>query len=152
MFFLLMFAAVIPVAIIDAPLPKIAATADEVKKAKENENNKLDLMVYINPKALVVKSDLAGQKEFPRVGENQYAYAEFHKYLVTLKQKRPQAKELTLMPTDETTYDVMIEVMDQARELNKEDPGFQVVPQEASKNADSFQYNRLFPDVSIGGV
>ena len=44
MFFLMMFAALVPVAIIDAPLPKVASTAEEVRKAKDDQN-KLELLV-----------------------------------------------------------------------------------------------------------
>ena len=54
MFFLMMFAGVIPVVMINAPLPKVASTAEEVKKAKE-EDNKLDLTLYINASGFVVK-------------------------------------------------------------------------------------------------
>ena len=150
MFFLLMFAAVIPVAIIDAPLPKVASTAEEVKQAKEDEN-KLEITLYINDKGFRVKADNGSEKNFPR--ENgKYAYDELHKYLVTVHQRKPDAKEITLIPTDDTTYETMIEVMDSARELSKTDPGYQQVPPDIAQKPESAQFNRLFPDVSIGGV
>ena len=46
MFYLMMFVTIAPVALIDAPLPKVASTAEEVRKALEQEA-KLDVNVYI---------------------------------------------------------------------------------------------------------
>lgn len=150
MFFLMMFASILPVVIIDAPLPKIASTADEVKQAKDTKN-KLEVMVYINSKGIQVKSDRAGEKSFASQPDGKYPFLELHKFLVGLKGKS-ETKEITLMPADDTPYEVMIGVMDAARELNKDDPGYQPVAPEISNRPESQQFNRLFPDVSIGGV
>lgn len=150
MFFLMMFASIIPVSIIDAPLPKVASTSEEVKKAKEDKN-KLEVMVYIDSKGLRVKSDFGGERTFPMVAGKQ-SYVELHKFLVTLHQKKPDSREITLMAADDVTYEVMVSVMDAARELSKDDPGFQAIPPEIAQKPESLQFNRLFPDVSIGGV
>ncbi len=150
MFFLLMFAAFIPVAIIDAPLPKVASTADEVKKAKEDKN-KLEVTVYIDAKGIRVRSDYGGEKTFPSAGGKQ-AYGDIHKFLVSLHQKKPDTREITLIPSDDVTYETMINVMDASRELAKDDPGYQAIPPEIAQKPESLQFNRLFPDVSIGGV
>lgn len=149
MFFLLMFAAVIPVSIIDAPLPKVASTAEEVKKAKEDQN-KLEITVYIDAKGLRVRSDVAGEKSFAFAPNGNLD--EFHKFLVQLKQRKKDAREITLIPSDDVTYETMIMVMDASRELNKDDTGFQPIPPEIAQKPESLQFNRLFPDVSIGGV
>ena len=151
MFFLMMFASILPVVIIDAPLPKIASTADEVRQAKNTEN-KLEVMLYINSKGFSVKSDVGADTSFPVSADGKYPYPELHKFLVQLHAKRPTSREITLMPADDTTYDVMIQVMDVARELQKEDPGYQQLSPEIANKPESQQFNRLFPDVSIGGV
>jgi biopolymer transport protein ExbD len=151
MFFLLMFASILPVVIIDAPLPKIASTAEEIKKAKDT-SNKLEVMVYIGPQGFQVKSDLGGDRTFSKTGDQKWPTEELHKHLVNLKQQRPNSKEITLMPTDDTPYFVMVEVMDAARELKKEDAGYTAIPIELVGQPESEQFNRLFPDVSIGGV
>ena len=109
MFFLMMFASMLPVVIIDAPLPKIASTADEVRKAKESEN-KLEIMLYINANGLSVKSDV-GSQSFGLTTKGKYDYEGLHKFLVSLHSKRPTTREITLMPADDTPYEVMIEVM-----------------------------------------
>jgi biopolymer transport protein ExbD len=149
MFFLMMFASIMPVVIIDAPLPKVASTAEEVKKAKD-QDNKLELMVYVSMTNLRVKTDW-GTKEFPAVN-GKFPWDEFHKYLIGLKGKRPNAKEITLMPSDDVTYEVMVGVMDAAREMTKGDADFKPVPPEIAMKPESEQFNRLFPDVSIGGI
>lgn len=151
MFFLMMFASVIPVTIIDAPLPKVASTADEVRQAKDNKN-KFDLSVIINTNALVVKAEGLGDKSFAKQEDGQFPYAELHKHLLGLKQRKPDSHELTLMPSDDTPYDVMIQVMDASREVAVGDPGYQAVPPDIASKPESAQFNRLFPDVSIGGV
>lgn len=150
MFFLMMFAGVIPVVMIDAPLPKVASTAEEVKKAKE-EDNKLDLTLYINASGFVVKTAGAGDKTF-MLANGAYPYEELHKHLLGIKSKRPKVHEITLMPSDDVTYDVMVQVMDASREMRKGDEGFQSVPPDISQKPESAQFNRLFPEVSIGGV
>jgi len=150
MFFLMMFASVLPVVMIDAPLPKIASTAEEVKKAKESDN-KLELTVNINKNAIVVRGEGA-DKSFPATAEGQYNYTDLHNHLVQVHARRPNSKEITLMPADDVAYDVMIQVMDASRELVKGDPGYQEVPPDISQKPESAQFNRLFPEVSIGGV
>lgn len=151
MFFLLMFASVMPVVIIDAPLPKVASTAEEIKKAKE-QDNKLELTVNISPKAVQVRSDIGGTKDFPVAADGKWAFEEFRKYLVSLKAKRPNSKEITLMPSDDVTYDLMVSVMDSSRELREGDAGYKPVAPEIAMKPESEQFNRLFPDVSIGGI
>lgn len=150
MFFLLMFAAMIPVTIIDAPLPKVASTADEVKKAKEDKN-KLELIVYIDVQGLRLKSDYGGTRSFPIVA-GKLPLVDFHKHLVGIKKRHGESTEITLIPNDDVTYDTLIQVMDASRELAKEDPGYKAVPPDISQKPESTQFNRLFPDVSIGGV
>lgn len=151
MFFLLMFAGIIPVVIIDAPLPKIASTADEVKKAKEDEK-KLELTVVINENGFDVKTGGLGDKKFAMSADGKYPYEELRKFLVDVHVKKPDSREITLVPADSTTYEVMINVMDSSRELKQGDAGFQQIPPDIAQKPESLQFNRLFPDVSIGGV
>ena len=150
MFFLLMFAGIIPVVIIDAPLPKIAATADEVKQAKDNKN-KLEVTMYLKPDVIEVKADNGGSKSFPKTN-NTFAWTEVHKFLVSLHGHKPDSHEITLMPSDDTSYEMMIDAMDASRSLDKSDTGYTTLPPEIAAKPESMQFNRLFPDVSIGGV
>jgi len=150
MFFLLMFAGVIPVVIIDAPLPKIASTAEEVKQAKDNKNN-LEVTMYLKPDAIEVKTDSMGAKSFAKAN-NVFPWSDVHKFLVQLHGRKPDSHEITLMPTDDTPYEVMIDAMDTARALDKSDTGYTSIPPEIASKPESMQFNRLFPDVSIGGV
>jgi len=150
MFFLLMFAGVIPVVIIDAPLPKIASTAEEVKQAKDNKNQ-LEVTMYLKPDMVEVKADAGGSKSFPKAG-NTFPWADVHKFLVQLHSHKPDSHEITLMPADDTSYEVMIDAMDASRSLEKNDQGYTSVPPEIASKPESMQFNRLFPDVSIGGV
>lgn len=150
MFFLMMFASILPVVIIDAPLPKVASTAEEVKKAKDDDN-KMELMVYISSKGFDVKGDF-GSSSFLKRTDGKFPYDELHKFLVQLHSKRPKHKEITLMPSDDVTYEMMVKVMDAARELSKDDPGFKPVPPEIAQKPERIQVNGLFPDVTIGGI
>ena len=151
MFYLLMFASVMPVVIIDAPLPKIASTADEIRKAQDT-SNKLEVMVYISSEGFRVKSDLEGEKSFSLSPVKKWPNDELHQYLVQLKQKSPNTKEITLLPSDDIAYYVMVDVMDAARDLKRDDIGFKQVPLELEGTPESEQFNRLFPEVSIGGI
>ncbi len=151
MFFLLAFAGIVPVAIIDAPLPKIASTAEEVKLAKDNEN-KLELTVDISPTAIVVREGGAGSRSFAPNEKGEFPIAELHTHFLTIHTKRPKSHEITLVPANAVTYETIIAVMDAARERVKGDPGFEELPPGAQGSPDAMSFNRLFPDVSIGGV
>lgn len=151
MFFLLMFASIMPVVLIDAPLPKIAESADEIKQAKDN-HNKLEIMIHISSKGFTVKSDFGADVALAVNAEGKFPYVELHKHLVSLKTRKPATQEITLMPADDTPYEVMIGVMDSSRELLKDDPGYSPVSPEIANKPESMQFNRLFPEVSIGGV
>lgn len=151
MFFLLFFAGIIPVVILPAPLPKIASTADEIKQAQEDKN-KLEVVVDVNENNLTVKVEGVGNKAFPKAADGSYPFADFHKHLVGLKKMRPQTTEVTLVPTDAVIYDTLIQVMDNARELQVGDEGYQVLPPDVAGKPESIQFNRLFPEMSIGGV
>jgi len=150
MFFLLMFAGIIPVVIIDAPLPKVASTSEEVKKAKEDEN-RFEVTVAIRQDGFTVKSTGSSDRTFPKTAAD-YNYAELRKYLIQLHGRKTAAREITLIPSDDVTYDVMVQVMDVSRELKLGDIGYQPVPPEIAAKPESMQFNRLFPDVSIGGI
>ena len=150
MFFLMMFAAVMPVVMIDAPLPKVASTADEMKQAKKDEN-KQELTIAINARGITVKGP-GGTKSFPLATDGKYPTKELHTFLVELHGKRPTDHEVTLLPSDEVPYEAMISIMDASRELETGDPGYQTVPPDIAHKPESAQFNRMFPDVSIGGV
>jgi len=151
MFFFLIFASNIPVTLIDAPLPKIAATAEEVKKAKETDS-KQELLVYVNMTGITVKSSLGGTKQFSFGPEGATTYKDLHEFLLSIHLKDPKARELTLIPDDDVIYDRMVSVMDAAREFYPGDPGFQQVPPEVAYKPEAERFNRMFPDVSIGGI
>lgn len=151
MFFLLAFAGALPISIIDAPLPKIASTAEEVKLAKENDN-KLEVTVTIATGNVTVSEGGGGSRSFQANEKGEIPYDELHKHLVNLHAKRPKSREITLVPQNAVTYDVIINVMDAARELVKGDPGFQELAPGTANTPDAAGFNRLFPDVSIGGV
>ena len=152
MFFLMMFASMLPIAFIDAPLPKVASTAQEVKKAKEDDKAKLEVSVDVSTTGFIVKSDVGGTKQIPLGADGKYNYTELHTTLVALKTKKPNAKEITINPSDDVTYETNINVMDAARELLPGDPGFEKLPPDMVLKPEGQNFNRLFPDVSIGGV
>lgn len=150
MFFLLVFAGIIPAVMIDAPLPKVATTAEEIKQARQDEN-KMELTINISSSGIAVKG-VGGNRQFPVQEGGAYPYQELHKYLVDLHQNRPEDREMTLLSSDDVSYEVMIGVMDAARELVTGDPGYQPVPPDIAQKPESAQFNRMFPNVSIGGV
>ncbi len=150
MFFLLIFAAMIPVVVIDAPLPKVASTAEEVRKAKEQKDS-FDITVWIKESGFVVQAGSRGRVTIPKLGEN-WDYEKLHKKLIEYKNYKPDEKEITMVPDDRIKYDVMIQTMDAARELVEGDAGFKSLSPELSGSIESLQFNRLYPDVIIGGV
>lgn len=150
MFFLLLFANVIPVVIIDAPLPKIATTAEEVRMAKE-QDPKLEVIVRIRNDGFMVQTSAGSSRVIGRVGKD-YPFEDLHKFLVGLHQRNSKVHDVTLIPGDDINYDTIVRTMDAAREYVKGDPGFKDVPPDIAGRPESQQFNRLFSDVSLGGV
>jgi biopolymer transport protein ExbD len=107
--------------------------------------------VYINAQGFVVKTAGLGDKTMA-MANGVYPFEELHKHLLNIKTKRPNAKEITLIPSDDITYDVMVQVMDASREVKSGEAGYQAVPPDIAQKPESDQFNRLFPEVSIGGV
>lgn len=151
LFFLLAFIAFAPLVIIDAPLPKVATTADEIRKAKEIKDQ-FDVVLWINNDGFVLKAGTMGTVTLNKPGNGDYPYKELHAQLVKAKGIRPDAKEITMVPGDDIVYDIMIQTMDAARDLQPGEPGFKAVPPEIAQKPESMQFNQLFPDVTIGGV
>ncbi len=151
MFFLLMFAGMIPFAFIDAPLPKIATSAAEMKQA-EKKDKPLNLMVFIRKDMVIVKTDKTGEKQFARTPDGSLPVADIHTHFIELKTGSPADRDITLVPENETKYDVLVQVMDTAREMLKGDPGWIAGAGEVQKTSEANAPNVLFPDVSIGGI
>lgn len=151
MFYLLIFSSVISVNIIDAPLPKIASTAEEVRMAKEQEN-KLEVIVRIQKSGYVVQTNAGSSRTMPVGSDGKYPTKELHDFLVALHMKRPNSKEITLIPDDLVVYEAIVQTMDAAREYVKGDPGYKELSPDLANKPEALQFNRLFPDVSLGGV
>ena len=101
MFFLLMFAGIIPVVIIDAPLPKIASTADEVKQAKDNKNQ-LEVTIQLESDLIAIRRRAAAIRVSQKGPDGKFPWDEEYCNLVTLHQHKPDSHEVTLMPSDDT--------------------------------------------------
>ncbi len=151
LFFLLAFAGIIPIAMIDAPLPKIASTAEEVKLAKEKDN-KFEVTAEISQTNISIRDDGGGSKSFAANEKGDFDWKEMHSYFSALHKKRPKSHEITIVPQNAVTYDTIIHLMDSARELVKGDEGYQELPPGSQGTVESMNFNRLFPDVSLGGV
>ena len=152
MFFLMMFASLLPVVVIDAPLPRVATTAADFKKAQENEKQ-TEIILTINTDGFDLKVANSASQKFPVLADGRFPYDKMHKTLVQIQQNQKiQKADFTLLPNDATPYEVIIGTMDATRELMREDPGYQPVPADIASKPESQQFNRLFPEVSIGGL
>lgn len=150
MFFLLIFANAIPVVTIDAPLPKVANTAEEVRAAKD-ASNKLEVQVAISNAGFVVRSDFAPGVTINKEGAD-FDYKALHKALAQVHFQKPEVNEITVIPEDEVDYQVIILVMDAARLYEEGDEGFKELPPEIRNSTEKFHFNQMFPNVNIGGV
>lgn len=150
MFFLLIFLGMLPVVVIDAPIPKVATTADEIRRAKETQPD-IDVTVWIKNNGFVVRAG-GFSVNIPKTEKGEFSYTDLHQHLVRIHLDHPKIKEVTIIPDDNIIYDVLVETMDAARALEKGDPGYQVLSPNEIGKPESAQYNQLFPDIIIGGV
>ncbi len=150
MFFLLIFLGMLPVVIIDAPIPKVATTAEEVRRAKETRPD-IDVTVWIKNNGFSVRAGGASIN-IPKNEKGEYLYKDLHNYLVKIHSQYPKIKDVTLVPDDNIIYDVLVETMDSARALEKGDIGYQTISPDIIGKPESAQFNQLFPEIIIGGV
>ncbi len=129
--FLLSTAVFTRMSVIDVSLPAQSASVEQVKA------NNLQLEINIRPDALDVGDRIGGLIQRIALVNGQYNTQELATLMQAIKAKFPDTTTATVLAQPNTSYDVLVQVMDAVRES-------QVVVGAKVKRSP------LFPDISIG--
>ena len=131
--FLLSTAVFTRLAVMDLTLP-----AQSNNKLEQLKGNDLKLEVVIRPEALEVGDRIGGLIQRIEKKDGQHDVKALNTLMQNVKQKFPETRTATVLSEPDTSYDVLVHVMDAVRAGRSHNGGPKVVRVE------------LFPDVSVG--
>lgn len=131
--FLLSTAVFTRLAVMDLTLP-----AQSNNKLEQLKGNDLKLEVVIRPEALEVGDRIGGLIQRIDKKNGQHDVKALNTLMQTIKQKFPDTRTATVLSEPDTSYDVLVHVMDAVRAGRSANGGAKLVRVE------------LFPDVSVG--
>jgi biopolymer transport protein ExbD len=131
--FLLSTAVFTRLAVMDLTLP-----AQSNNKLEQLKGNDLKLEVVIRPDALEVGDRIGGLIQRIEKKDGQHDMKSLSTLMQTVKQKFPETRTATVLSEPDTSYDVLVHVMDAVRAGRTNNGGPKLVRVE------------LFPDVSVG--
>jgi biopolymer transport protein ExbD len=131
--FLLSTAVFTRLAVMDLTLP-----AQSNNKLEQLKGNDLKLEVVIRPEALEVGDRIGGLIQRIEKKDGQHDVKALNTLMQNVKQKFPETRTATVLSEPDTSYDVLVHVMDAVRAGRSNNGGPKVVRVE------------LFPEVSVG--
>ena len=131
--FLLSTAVFTRLAVMDQTLP--AQSSNKLEQLKAND---LKLEIVIRPDALEVGDRIGGLIQRIEKKDGQHDVKALNTLMQTIKQKFPDTRTAAVLSEPDTSYDVLVHVMDAVRSGRSANGGPKLVRVE------------LFPDVSVG--
>ncbi len=145
--FLMYTMAFLSLTMIESPLPMVSSE-ENVQQLKERP---LQLTITVNEKDLLIWSpfDLIPQTTIPNKEDQSPDLLKLHETLIGIKQKYPTETKLILVPKGSTSYDLIVSVIDAAKNLDKTDP---VISVKNEKTGVEEQSKYLFGEVVFGNL
>jgi biopolymer transport protein ExbD len=143
--FLLLSAVFMTITLIDVPLP--APVAQALQQDRDGLNKEVTIRVNMDQKTgiSIEVRDMSGKSthmSVPKSGQD-YDFKALHKKFVEIKQRHPKTFKIELNPHESVEYKSIVQVMDAARNMEKEDPKILI------ENAET---PLLFPDVILSNL
>jgi biopolymer transport protein ExbD len=130
--FLLMTAVFSHITVFDLNLP-----AADAAPGADTPRKPLELRVIIRDDALVLADNQGGLIQRIPNREGKHDHARLHKLLQQVKARYPAHSEITILPQQNTRYEVLVQVMDASRSYATLHEGKRIRAE-------------LFPDIAIG--
>lgn len=145
--FLMYTMAFLSLTMIESPLPMVSSEENQAQ-LKEPP---LQLTLTINENDLLIWSpfDRIPQMTIPNKEDKSPDVLKLHEALIGIKQKYPNETKLILVPKGSTSYDMIVSVIDSAKNLDKTDPVIQV---KNEKTGVDEQAKTLFGEVVFGNL
>lgn len=145
--FLLFTTSFLAIVSIESILPQ-ASQAEAEEKRKE-EPLQLTLTFYPNKTEISSPFHKIETQSFPNLDSGSPATQAIHDALIEIKKKFLKENTLVLIPTDGTSYDTLISIMDAARTLEPSDPPLY---EKNEKTGVENPVKALFPKIVFGNL
>jgi biopolymer transport protein ExbD len=136
---------------VESPLPMVSSEENQLQM----KDQPLQLSLTINEDHLLVWSpfERIPQTNLPFVPDKDGVptpdYLKLHETLIGIKQQFPQENKILLVPKASTSYDLIISIIDAAKNLEKTDP---VIVVKNEKTGVEEQAKSLFEEVVFGNL
>ena len=132
---------------IESPLPIVSSEQNEVQ-LKEKP---LQLTLTVEDQGLLLWSpfEQIPQTTIPNRPDRSVDTMKLHEALIGIKQKFPAENKIILVPKKDTTYEVIVAVLDASKVLDKTDP---IISVKNEKTGIQEQVKNLFGDVVFGNL
>lgn len=145
--FLMYTMAFLSLTMIESPLPMVSSAENQ----EQLKTQPLQLTLTINEKDILLWSpfDLIPQTSIPNKDDQSPDLLKLHETLIGIKQKFPTENKLILVPKSSTSYDLIVGVIDAAKNLDKTDP---VIVVKNEKTGVEEQAKYIFGEVVFGNL
>lgn len=145
--FLMYTMAFLSLTMIESPLPMVSSEQNQAQ-LKERP---LQLTLTVNEKDVLLWSpfDQIPQMTIPNKDDNSPDYLKLHEALIGIKQKFPKENKVILVPKSSTSYDMIVQIIDAAKNIEKTDPVI-VVKNEKTGVDENAKY--VFEEVVFGNL
>jgi len=145
--FMLFTTSFLAIVSIESPFPH-ASTALTEEKIKQKPLQ-LTVSLHENDSEIWSPFERIASKKIPHTPEGQPDTKAIHDALLSVKQQFPDETKIVIVPTANTTYDVMISLMDNMRMVTPTDPP--IFKRNAATGNDEL-VKALFPEVIFGNL
>jgi biopolymer transport protein ExbD len=145
--FLMYTMAFLSFTMIESPIPMVSSE-ENIQQLKERP---LQLTLTVNENDLLLWSpfDLIPQTTIPNKEDKSPDLLKLHETLIGIKQKFPTENKIVLSPKSATSYDLIVSIIDTAKNFEKTDP---VIVVKNEKTGVEEQAKTIFGEVVFGNL
>ncbi len=145
--FLMYTMAFLAFTMIESPLPIVSSEQNEIQL----KDKPLQLTLTVNDKDVLLWSpfEQIPQMTISNRPDNSIDTLKLHESLIAIKQKFPSENKIILVPKKDTSYEVIVAILDTSKVLDKTDP---IISVKNEKTGVQEQVKTLFGDIVFGNL
>lgn len=141
---LLISSAFVQMMVIETELPQVVTEAIQKQEDKKDSTSiALEITEKEGIKVHVTKKGRTNTEVIP-LEAGSYNLKKLHSTLVSIKQKNPEVFKIDISPDDKVPYDLIVKIMDEARQAKDKNVTFPVFDSKQGKNVDT---RYMFPEI-----
>ncbi|WP_347357574.1 biopolymer transporter ExbD [Bdellovibrio sp.] len=140
---LLVSSAFVQMMVIETELPQVV---NEAIQRQEDQKTPTNVALEVDPQAIRIVITEKGQEKVETIAmkDGVYDLQGLHNKLVDIKKAHPEVFKIELNPDGKVPYDVIVKIMDEARQARDAKVKFPVFDTKQGKNVET---NYMFPEI-----